>query len=461
MPQTTRRLLPLGRAILLLAVAFPLFSSSSVAQSALSEAGVGEDDNFLIQLDAYVKYGGDIDVIDGMTGKDYHSDSAVVKAIHSNFPKIMGGLHNKLLALEALYMDRQLKIGVLHGEQLSELAKTFNIRGFRIDDENWLKKEQTILRRLHDKPFFKIKEIVVWEKEELSAMALRDNPRAQHLRFNPESLDWERRVLTKWDVHIRTKNRYQQATKIQGLNLDTNEGFHISDVLPGSVYTSAFKEVSISYPIIVSRRDDQQDQIDRLQKLIVQNLSYIYDPFSWAAHRKTRFRARIYSDFKNHFDDMGYRVKNRDWFDPVISNLLNDIVTVKLYGLDEIYDFYVVRKFYNSANLMGKAADPLNWNEGEDRKVSGVRKNQQVKIWHKSIEGWRFVLLDMYLRYGDTFVDNLREKLTTLKAKVEPEPIFRQTIEEVSGVSADTYMKAAIKAQISSITDFKKSRYGD
>ncbi len=454
-----RSLFPFAAGVLLAGLFIPAPRLS--AQSALSEAGVGSDDSFLVYLDAYVKYGGEIDVIDGMTGKEYHSDSPVVKAIHTNFPKIMGGLHNKLLLLEARFMNTQLKVGAEHSDRLSELGRSFNIRGFGIDDENWLKKEKTILARLSDKPFFKIKEIVVWEREELSDMALRGNPRGQHLKFNPESLDWERRVLTEWKVNIRNRNSYRVVTKIQGLNLDTNEGFHISDTLPGNVYTSAFQEVKLSYPIIVSRSEDSQAQIDRMQKLIVQNLSYIYDPFSWAAHRKTRFRARILGDFRNHLGRMSYRVKNRDWFDPVISNLLNDIVTVQTYGLDEIYDFYVVRRFYNSANLMGKATNPLNWNEGEDRKVSGVRKNKNVSIGKKSQDGWRFALLDMYLRYGDVFVDNLREKLTTLKTKGDGEAIIRQTIEEVSGVSSDTYINAALKAQTASIVNFRKSRYGD
>ena len=47
--------------------------------------------------EAYVKYGGNIDVIND---EKVHRDNPVVKAIHSNLPKIMGGLH-KLLDFEA------------------------------------------------------------------------------------------------------------------------------------------------------------------------------------------------------------------------------------------------------------------------------------------------------------------------------------------------------------------------
>ena len=64
------------------ATAFLLSISPPVieAQSALSGTGISEDPEFFITLDTYVKYGGDIDVIDGLTGQAYHSDNAVVKA---------------------------------------------------------------------------------------------------------------------------------------------------------------------------------------------------------------------------------------------------------------------------------------------------------------------------------------------------------------------------------------------
>ena len=182
------------------------------SQSALSEAGVGDDGQFLVELDAYVKYGGNIDVIDGFTGKDYHSDNAVVKAIHTSFPKIMGGLHNRLLELEAKHMAFQMTQGVAHGRKLAGLADAFGIKGFELDDESWLRKERTILARLRAKPFFQIKEIIVWEKEGLSERALRGNRLAQDLRFHPDSLTWVRRVLTEWEVVIRNNRNFKIAT---------------------------------------------------------------------------------------------------------------------------------------------------------------------------------------------------------------------------------------------------------
>lgn len=439
--------------LIILLGSFPLFS-----QSALSESGVGDGDDFLIELEAYVKYGGSIDVIDGMTGKEYHGGSQVVKAIYNNFPKIMGGLHNRLLELEARHMAFQMTQGVRHGKQLSELAKTFGIKGFYLDKENWLKKEKTILSRLNDKPFFKIKELVVWEREELSGIAIRDNERGKNLKFNTDTLKWERRVLTEWEVNIRSRNSFKRANKYQGLNLDTNEGFHISDVLPGNVYTGSFEEVKVSYPIIVSRSEDEQEQIDRLQRLIVKNLSYLYDPFSWAGRRNTRFRTAFVSRLKVHMEQRGSRISDREWFDPLIANFLNDIVTLKIYGLKEVYGLYVTQRFENSRFLMGEAMDPLNWNEGEDRASSGKRKNVKVKLDFKNPDGARFVLLDMYLRYGDAFLENIRPKITSITRKTESLALVRASIEEVSGVAADTYINAALRAQETGILSYHKNQ---
>ncbi len=435
-----------------------LFLSSQLplwSQSALSEAGIGDDSGFLVELETYVKYGGNIDVIDGMTGKDYHGDNQVVKTIHSNFPLIMGGLHNKLLELEARHMAFQMTVGIRHGERLRELAKTFGIKGLYFDKENWLKKERTILTRLKAKPFFKIKEIVVWELEDLREMALRGNERARNIRFNAETLSWERRALTEWKVNIRTRNSFKRVTKIQGLNLDTNRGFHISDSLPGSVYPSSFEEVKISYPIIVSRREDAQVQIDRLQRLIVQNLSYLYDPFSWAAPRNTRFRKRFASRLKTRMKERSSRMSDRDWFDPLMSAFLNDVATLKTFGLKEIYSLFVVERFENTRHLMGEAMDPLNWHEGENRPAPRSKRNRRLWLNFNNPSGARFVLLDMYLRYGDEFLENLRGKLTGLKKKTESKPLILAAIEEVSGVSAENYIKAALKAQEIGILNYR------
>ncbi|MFL3658109.1 MAG: hypothetical protein ACJ07L_08665, partial [Opitutales bacterium] len=151
------------------------------SQSALSEAGVGDDSNFLIELEAYAKYGGDIDVIDGMTGKRYHRANDVVKAINASFPKIMGGLHTMLLVLELKHMEVQMTKGIEHTKKLGDLADSFGVKRFMVEDDSWFLKERRILARLRKEPFFQIKELVVWHRDELSSIGLRGNERAKNL----------------------------------------------------------------------------------------------------------------------------------------------------------------------------------------------------------------------------------------------------------------------------------------
>ena len=437
------------------------------AQSALSNSGISEDPGFFVTLDAYVKYGGDIDVIDGLTGRAYHSDNAVVKAIYSSFPQIMGGMHAKLLELEARYMNFYLTQGVQHERELSALAESFGITRFSMDRSRWMVREKAILQRLHNEPFFLIKELVIWEKEYLDE-DLPDNKWAKNIRYNWETQSWERRVLTDWDVNTVQVTRWnngklntnvQMVEKLQGLNLETNKGFHIitgGRGLGRYVQPGDFKEVTVSYPIIVSRREDADEQIEKLQKQIVENLSHLYDPFTWVARRSTRFRNAFSSELINYFRERKYRVKDRDWFDPVICHFLNDVVTVNRYGLREVYDIYLTQQFANSKNVLGKDLDLLNWHEGEKRE--GERVNRDRKIWltYKNTQGVRFVLLDAYLRYGDKFVDALRHELTSSKKRVIGKGIVENVIAEVSGVPAEKYISAAIKAQRAGLEQYRQ-----
>ena len=100
-------------------------------------------------------------------------------------------------------MKYHLEKGTLHDEKLSALAESFGITNFKLDRDKWLTRERSILARLRSSPFFQIKELVVWEKEELDAV-LEITKRARNIRYNPETQSWERRVLTEWRVPIRT-----------------------------------------------------------------------------------------------------------------------------------------------------------------------------------------------------------------------------------------------------------------
>jgi hypothetical protein len=443
--------------LLLLAIA--LDGSKPIhGQSALSGTGTEDDADFFVRLDAFVKYGGDMDVIDGLTGRPYHSDNKVVKAIHSNFPKILGGLHQKLLILETLHMNFHLEQGALHEQELAALAESFGITNFKLDKTKWLIREKAILARLRAKPFFQVKELVIWEKEEMDPI-LPSNKYAKNLRYDRETQSWERRVLTEWKVNVPTRKGLTVVVKNQGLNLETNNGFHIirDRGLPVNVHPSFFREVRVSYPIIVSRKQNTDEQINYLQRLIVKNMSHLYDPFTWIGRRNTRFRKVFSSTLLSHFRNRSYKVHDRDWFDPVLCNFLNDVVTVNQYGLKEVYDLYIAG-VENPKNTLGEGFDPLNWNAGEKRKGAGMNKGKPIRLRFENSTGARFVLFDMYLRYGDDFLDNFRSKLTSLKRKGDPREIISASIAEVSGRTADTYINAALKAQEAGIADYRKSR---
>ncbi len=440
---------------LTLGVSF-LFSEYAHSQSPLSGAGIQDDPDFFVALEAYVRYGGDIKVIDGLTGNTYHRDNRVVKTIHSNFPKIMGGLHRLLLDLEIKYMNFYLETGGAHERELIALAESFGIRNFKMNRDNWMVREQAILTRLSKEPFFQIKELVVWEKEEMNG-SLPDNKWAKHVRRNPETNEWERRVLTDWRVFVPTEWRTVFIHKQQGLNLETNEGFHIIDFgLPNQTRAEHFKEVLVSYPIIVSRREDADAQIERLQYQIVENLSHLYDPFTWVARRSTRFREAFSSELKNYFAERKYKVKDRDWFDRVFCHFLNDVVVVKIHGFEEVYDLFVDQQFGNSKNTLGEELDLLNWRSDEKREGEGVNKNKKIYISYDKQWTARFVLLDAYLRYGDKFIDRLRERLTGLRSKVVAKELIKEVLAEVSGYPADKYIPAAIKAQKVGIEKYRE-----
>ena len=100
--------------------------------------------------------------------------------------------------------------------------------------------------------------------------------------------------------------------------------------------------------------------------------------------------------------------------------------------------------------------DPLNWNEGEERPESR-RRPKNVRFNFNNPEGARFVLLDMYLRYGYKFAENLREKLVALKKKESGRELIEQSIAETTGMPLKQYIKAAEKAQEEGIMHYWQS----
>lgn len=442
------------RPLLLALLAFPfLLTVKTSAQTSFLEDSGEDEVEFFVMLDSYVRYGGDIKVIDGFTGETYHRGHEVVKEVHFTFPKIMGGLHRLLLSYEVEHMNYQVKLGAQKEPMLVELLDSFGYKSFKMDRNSWMTREQSILQRLMHEPFFKVEELVIWEEEKL-AKGLPDNKNARNVRFDEETQSWQRRVLTHWKVKERRGDNYIDVEKFQGLNLETNKGFHLIDRgLPSQISPHAFKEVQVSYPLIVNDRENAEEQTKRLQSLVFKNFGHLYDPFTWVARRNVRFQWAYTENLRRHINQKGSRFRDRQWFTPTIAYLVDDVATVQLEGLEQVYTNFLMGRFENSPNSLGEDIDLLNWHEDEHREGKGSNKNGKIWIDFENADGARFVLLDMYLRYGDSFLDTLRTELAAVTKRQDAKPIIRNVIETVSGVSADKYISASIKAQRLGIED--------
>jgi hypothetical protein len=423
----------------------------------------GYEDAFFVQLEAYAKYGGEIKVIDGLTGREYHSSNEVVKSFYNRLPKIMGGFHNMLLAYESKNIDFRIGDGQEHEKELSALAATFGIKGFRIDRSQFLNKEKTIYSRLRSKPFFHIDELIVWDLRDLDPLDLPDNKYAENIRYDSESKTWHRCALTHWIVDISGARNPYTCNKFQGLDLDTQSGFHELDIgLPGGMQTSYFKDVKLSYPIFIDRNTDPVEQVDYLQRSFIENLRHLYDPFSWVTRRYERFQIGFASSLREDLSERSYKVKNRQWFDPVFATFLNDVITVKRHGYESIYREIAIRSINETYdNQLGLELDLLNWNSKETRVVEGT---SPAKGWNPvgpSIKfempvGARFILLDAYLRNGDKLVETLREELKAQNKKEDAIPLFKRALEKTSGIPIDKYIKLAFAEQRKLVAKFQK-----
>ena len=449
---------------LLLGLAFLFYSNLGLQGADKDPLKIGGQ---IFELKPFVIYEADVDIIDGITGKKYEGNNDVVLDFADTFNAILLGFHKKLLEYEIRHLNFRLEDGRAFEQDLGELAESFGITNFKINHNNWLKRETAIVQRLIQDPFFKIEALVAWDVDKLdqNRTMLPRSKYAKDIRFNREKAAWERRVTTEWRVSYRplTKDgkKYQNKPvnilKQQGLNLDTQEGFHIIDRgLTASVMPKAFKEVKLTYPFFFSSKEPREQQVQRLQKTYIQNLKYLYDPFSWVGRREHRFRGGFAGDLKKHFDGRRYKIEDRDWFDPVICQLLSDIVTIKHLGTKEIYDLHAYQKFDRARNVLGEQLDLLNWHDDEKRKGQGGKRNSKVNINFKNPAGARFIVLDAYMRYTDKFLNALRGKLTSLKKTSNGQDIFQTTIEEVTGIPFKEYTKLAAKAQTGMILKHRK-----
>lgn len=402
-------------------------------------------------------YRGKIPIVDGFTGKDYQGNNDVVFNFATSFNKLLVGYHQKLVLDEVKHLQFRVKLGKQFEHEMSQLSAAFGFGRFTLDSSTWLRRERAIIMRLIREPFFKIKALVVWDLDRLSAMAPErpTSKYARDIRYNPALGRWERRITARWEVFFynnpNNPNGSFATEKEQGLNLDTHQGFHfIERGLALNVPSGAFKEVSLTYPIFFSDKNAGEKELRALQETFIANLHFIYDPFSWVARRDTRFRGGFPQDCLDHIRDQRIYVENRDWFDPVFARFLSDVVTIKLQGADEIYSLHMLSKrLGESPRTLGVGLDLLNWNKGEKREAVD-KPEAKVRLSFENPTGFRYLLIDAYQRHGDAFVEQIRRRLLAQKEKKERVPgrtVFIQAIEELAGMPYAEFAKRAKATQ--------------
>jgi hypothetical protein len=418
-----------------------------------------------IEMAPFVVYGGLIDTYDGFSGKPYTESNAVVEGFREDFNDILKGYHRRILIEELEHMKKQLAISTRMSVDMEELCKSFGIDRFkRKQPESLMPIEKAITMRLLKDPFFIIEGLVVWDLDRLKARN-GNRPRSKFsndIRYNPETEEWERRVTTKWEASIwpRNSNNEIHVIKEQGLNLDSNTGFHlINRGLTGQVTPRSFHDVKLTYPIFVNSTEPVAEQVQKLKDTLLANLTHIYDPYSWAMRRNVRFRGGYLKELMRHTALADFKLSEREWFDPLLAHFLNDNIITKYFGPNEIYAHLALQKTPVNTNILGEKFDLLNWNDGEERSVKYNPKKQwgfNTNFDHP--DGARFILFDAYRRYQDKFVDALRTNLELAnaeKGETSAKELVKRTLSEVSDVPADIYIKKASKVQRDLLNQYK------
>lgn len=407
-------------------------------------------------------YSGNIRIIDGFTGKDYEGTNPVVVGFARSFNKLLLGFHKKLVHDEVRHLELRDQLGQDFEREMRELSASFGFRKFKLDHSTWLSRERSIITRLVREPFFKIDALVVWDLARLNeiAPAKPKSKFAADIRYDTASGRWERRVTTKWEVYFWRKDDGEFYTaKAQGLNLDTQQGYHfIDNGLPVEIPPTAFKNVSLTYPIFVSDQQTGKQEVVRLQELLIANLNSVYDPFSWVNRRNLRFRGGFAQDCLDHVQEQRLPIDDRKWFDPVFSRFLSDVITIKLQSEREIYSFHMQQKrLGESPRKLGVKLDLLNWNPGEDRAAKDLPEAAAaLNVEHPT--GFRYVLIDAYQRFGDAFVDQLRQRLKAPRAKGETlqgRALFTEAIEQLAQMPYADFARRAQQTQEARLNQFR------
>ena len=416
------------------------------------------DEKTIFDLEAFVVYGGIIDTVDGITGEEYSGGNEVVLGFREKFNELLLGFHRKLLVDEIRHMREHEAYLEDFKVSLNTLLESFGIQPVHTP-ANTFAKERVITQRLIEDPFFIIEKLVVWDLDKLEAYKDRPIPSkyASDIRYNAEKGTWERRVTTEWVVNIIRRDRELfQVTKHQGLNLDEQKGFQIVSSPISRVTTDSFESVRLTYPVFFNSSEPTEVQVKRLISTYLENLTYIYDPYSWWGRRNIRFRSPYMEDIEERVDSARFKVSDREWLDRVLTRFFHDVVTIQTKGVDEIYDFEMLRKVRANSNMLGKGLDLLNWNKGEDRSVPYEPDEQRdINLGFNNPDGARFILLDAYRRYEDRFLSLLRERLLSLEKRTPAKELVTEVLGEVSGIPGEQYIELARKAQRAELMKFK------
>lgn len=442
--------------------------SLSFALPLTSPAQAPDDEDLnLIELEGFEVFSNSVKVIDGITGEEYAGKHPVALGFRRDFDTLLLSYHKRLLLSEYKKLQTHIKSAEPLKERLHGLLESFGFEGKIRLERPRLTREMAIFNRMMRDPFFKIEELVVWDLNGLriNDNTLPNNKYARHIRFNEETQKWERRVIAKWKV---TYSRRPQSDRVnifhtfkeQGLNLDSNKGFHLIDVgLPADVPPHAFSQVDLQYPIFVDTVGDVDAQVRELSRDFIENLYYIYDPFSWVARGNTRFHYGYPREMQQILKAQRIEVTDPQWFERVLANFLNDIALLEHWSPDVIYAKQMASASRKNRNVLGEDLDLLNWQKKEKRKVNfdPTVPNRVPHISFDSPGNARYVLLDAYRRYGDKFVEAMRKRVLAIEEKVEGKQLVREALEEASGVPAEKYIPAAIRAQKAELKRFLRN----
>lgn len=450
------------------AAAIALIGVGVVLPSPLpAQAAAGEE---VITMEPFnvTAYDGKIPVLDGFTGKDFSGDNDVVWNFARSFNKLLLGHHKKLVLDEIEHMRFRLRLGKEFEREMGKLTAAFGFGPFALDDATWLRRERAIITRLIREPFFKIKSLVAWDLDRLNTIAPNkpETKYASDIHFNRDAGKWERRITDRWDVFFFNNPNNPRSSftteKTQGLNLDTQRGFHfIERGLPVNVIPSAFKEVALTYPIFYSDRQAGEKELTYLQGTFLANLQHIYDPFSWVARRDTRFRGGYINDCVDYIRNQRIYVDDRSWFDPVLARFLSDVITIKLQGAGEIYSLHMLNKRLGECpRALGAGLELLNWNKGERREAPD-QPEAEARISPASPAGFRYMMIEAYQRWSGSLLEKIHSRLLAQKQerkKINGQAMLTSIIEELSGQPYAEFAQLAKVSQESQLARHKVTR---